>query len=74
MDIADLAQDTIDATLAAALAAARRPLHLVPQPHDATGRACCADCGEPIPAARLAILPRACRCAGCQGRAERWPG
>jgi DnaK suppressor protein len=31
----------------------------------------CADCGEPIPRARLEANPTALRCADCQGRRER---
>lgn len=31
----------------------------------------CADCGEPIPRARLEANPTALRCAACQGRRER---
>lgn len=36
----------------------------------AGGRIICRDCGEPIAAARLAILPTACRCVACQEEAE----
>jgi len=31
----------------------------------------CADCGEPIPRARLQANPTSLRCAACQGRRER---
>lgn len=31
---------------------------------------CCLDCGELIPAARLAALPNAGRCVECQGKRE----
>jgi DnaK suppressor protein len=31
----------------------------------------CADCGEPIPGARLEVNPTALRCATCQGRREK---
>lgn len=34
------------------------------------GRVVCLDCGEPIPAARLRILPTACRCVVCQEEAD----
>ena len=34
------------------------------------GRVVCRDCGEPIPAARLAACPEACRCVVCQEAAE----
>jgi len=30
----------------------------------------CCDCGEPIPGARLRVLPTACRCVECQDKAE----
>ena len=30
----------------------------------------CRDCGEPIPGARLRILPTACRCVACQEEAD----
>ncbi len=30
------------------------------------GRVCCPDCGEEIPAARLAAVPDAVRCVDCQ--------
>jgi RNA polymerase-binding protein DksA len=30
----------------------------------------CRDCGEPIPAARLKVLPFAVRCVACQGTYE----
>jgi RNA polymerase-binding transcription factor DksA len=30
----------------------------------------CIDCDEPIPLARLRVLPAALRCASCQGRVE----
>jgi phage/conjugal plasmid C-4 type zinc finger TraR family protein len=38
------------------------------------GVACCRDCGEPIPAARLAALPDAERCAECQQDFEEQAG
>lgn len=38
------------------------------------GRQTCLDCGEPIPAQRLAHVPNACRCRDCQDRQERQPG
>lgn len=34
----------------------------------------CADCGEPIGEARLAAMPAAACCAGCQAERERHPG
>ena len=36
----------------------------------ANGRVVCLDCGEPIPGARLRILPTACRCVACQEEAD----
>lgn len=70
MDLADLAQPDIDASLTAALAQCRRCLYPVPQVRELDGTPLCADCGVPLLPARLAILPRACRCAECQGRRE----
>lgn len=35
-----------------------------------TGRACCLDCGAPIPEARRARVPNAQRCAPCQNDRE----
>jgi DnaK suppressor protein len=34
----------------------------------------CVECGEPIPAARLAVNPTARRCAACQARREKQAG
>jgi len=34
------------------------------------GVPCCRECGEPIPSARLAVLPDAERCAECQADFE----
>lgn len=34
----------------------------------------CAECGEPIPPARLAVNPTARRCAACQSRHEKLSG
>jgi len=35
------------------------------------GKIVCLDCLKEIPAARLAIAPKACRCVGCQTVMER---
>lgn len=34
------------------------------------GRVVCAECGEPIPAVRLAAVPGAIRCRACQAEFE----
>ncbi len=34
------------------------------------GKACCRDCGEPIPEKRLAAIPGVSRCVLCQQAAE----
>lgn len=63
--------EALDRRMALAQAAARRFERQEPdQERDADGRVVCADCGERIPAARLAALPRAVRCRGCQEDAE----
>lgn len=67
-DEADMAQDTEAKHLAAALACARCRRVEAQEFHG--GRIVCRDCGEPIPAARLDILPTACRCVACQEEAE----
>jgi len=36
-----------------------------PVPDIVNGVACCAECGEPIPAARLAAVPGVGLCVGC---------
>lgn len=67
-DIIDLAS-TVETTLReAAIAAACAPPHY-PQPDTIDGVPCCAECGEPIPAARLAAMPGCGLCVGC---AEEW--
>jgi len=64
MDIADEAQAMEAAHLASALAA-RPGLSVEAQERDRHGRVVCLDCGELIPAARLAAIPDACRCVEC---------
>ncbi len=39
-------------------------------PDMSTGVACCRECGEELPAARLAAVPDAERCVGCQREVE----
>ncbi|MEQ8663936.1 MAG: DksA/TraR family C4-type zinc finger protein [Gammaproteobacteria bacterium] len=53
-------QDQIDQSVADAVERARRALAA------GDGRADCADCGEPIPAARRQALPGVRRCVACQ--------
>ncbi len=69
MDAADSAQLDSSVYLAAALAAVRGPgareAQLV-----AAGRVVCLACGDPIPPARLAAVPGACRCVGCQAEMD----
>lgn len=63
-DEADLAQAGEALFLAGALAAAGAPVR-GPAPVKINGRTCCAECGEPIPFARLAALPGVGLCVGC---------
>lgn len=65
MDPADQADITIEQTLNAGLA----KLHAAASGH---GQAVCADCGEPIPAARRQAFPAAIRCIECQEIFERF--
>ena len=64
MDPADKADALIEQTLNADLA----KLHAAASGH---GQAVCADCGEPIPAARRQAFPAAIRCIDCQTDYER---
>lgn len=68
MDIIDHASDLEERHRAAALAAHRAAR--APAPGTAAD-GLCADCGDPIPAARLARVPGARRCVECQQREER---
>lgn len=72
MDDADRAQREETAHLQAAIAAALPGTDGVEQLRE-NGVVICVDCGEPIPRARLEVLPRACRCVVCQAEAEGWP-
>lgn len=73
MDEIDVAQLTEAAIRADQIARARQRETVPPVWID--GVACCAECGEPIPAARLAACPDAGRCVLCQAEYEetkRW--
>jgi len=63
MDFADQAQaaETVHRQAALASARARNESQILED-----GRVVCRDCGESIPAARLAACPGACRCVACQ--------
>ncbi|MHC1792027.1 TraR/DksA C4-type zinc finger protein [Solidesulfovibrio sp.] len=50
-----------EGAIAAALPAAPAGIQVVED-----GRVVCAECGEPIPAARLGAMPGATRCRACQ--------
>jgi phage/conjugal plasmid C-4 type zinc finger TraR family protein len=67
-DEADRAQIHEEAFLADALARARRPRGRGPDMSDGTPR--CRECGEEIPAARLARVPDAECCVSCQNERE----
>ena len=58
-------QDQIDATIDDAVRRARSRLP------DGPGRSDCADCGQPIPAARRKALPGVRLCVPCQEVADR---
>lgn len=64
MDEADRAEALIEATTANALAR-------IQAAQQQAGQTDCADCGEPIPAARRAANPAAIRCLECQQHYER---
>ncbi|RMF14195.1 MAG: TraR/DksA family transcriptional regulator [Candidatus Dadabacteria bacterium] len=64
-DIVDRAQEREEAHRARAIEAARRVMRPGRQ-RIRDGRVVCLDCGEPIPAGRLAVVPTAVRCLGCQ--------
>jgi len=68
-DPADFAHVQEEAFRAASLAAAKRPPGRGPDMSDGTPR--CWDCGEGVPAARLAKVPDAECCVGCQDERER---
>lgn len=67
-DPADLAHVQEEAFRAASLAQARHTRGRGPDMSDGSPR--CWDCGEEIPAARLAKVPDAECCVGCQGERE----
>lgn len=58
-------QDQIDATIADAIAKARRKLARGP------GSSHCQECGDPIPAARRAAVAGVRLCLGCQEAQDR---
>ena len=67
-DICDNADRVIQQHLQAALDAVHMgddesPIYI-------DGVACCVDCEEPIPVARLKALPNCCRCIDCQEEYE----
>lgn len=64
MDICDNADRTIQQQLQASLESMKNTEDISPLIID--GVACCIDCEEPIPPARLKALPGCCRCIECQ--------
>ncbi|EGJ49034.1 TraR/DksA family transcriptional regulator [Desulfocurvibacter africanus] len=68
MDEVDQSQRAEELFLAEALARRNASEPLGPVFLD--GVACCRECGEPIPAARLAAVPGAALCVGCQSLKE----
>jgi len=68
MDFADEGQQAEALFLAGAIAAARAAL--AGAQVIVNGQVVCADCGQPIPAKRLAAVPGAIRCRDCQEAAE----
>jgi phage/conjugal plasmid C-4 type zinc finger TraR family protein len=73
MDDADRAQPLIEAEAAHA-ALARVDTHPRPQVRNALVGPICCECGDPIPAERLRVVPGACRCFECQELVEEWGG
>lgn len=69
MDEADQSQAAEELFLAEALA--RRATPEPVRPVFLEGVACCHECGEPIPPARLAAVPGAGLCVECQRAFER---
>ena len=59
--------EALDRAAALSQAACRRQ---GPGPEWIDGVACCRDCGEPIPAARLLAMPGCGRCRECQEAAD----
>jgi DnaK suppressor protein len=68
-DIADLAGELEELDRAAAIARLPRAPDHVPDAGKMVERDC-SRCGDPIPAARLAIVPHARYCVECQERNE----
>jgi phage/conjugal plasmid C-4 type zinc finger TraR family protein len=69
MDFGDEGQAAEAFFREAALSAASRPAPAGHQVVEA-GRIVCAECGQPIPLARLVVLPEATRCRDCQEEIE----
>jgi len=69
VDVADDAQQAEALYRDAAIAAAQESVPAGEQCRE-HGVIVCADCGRPIPAARLAAVPGATRCRECQEEAE----
>ena len=68
MDDADISQRAEALFLAEALTA--RDASESPGPVLIDGVACCRECGEPIPPARLAAVPGVGLCTACQAEKE----
>lgn len=66
MDEVDRSAAAEEFDRAAALARALGARPRGEQQRDTQGIIVCLDCGEPIPAARLRVLPNAVRCVECQ--------
>ena len=71
-DEADMAQLVQDREVAAAISLVVNR-HEDEGPEYIDGKACCRDCGEPIPPKRLAALPGVGRCVDCQQAADQEP-
>lgn len=67
-DVFDLAQEREEREREAAILRVRLDARDGRRP---SGQEECEDCGHPIPAERLAILPGACRCTVCQTLKDR---
>ena len=70
MDIFDQAQELERLERETALQRARSPLYWE-GPEWIDGKACCRECGEPIPPRRLEALPGVGLCRSCQEERER---
>jgi phage/conjugal plasmid C-4 type zinc finger TraR family protein len=71
-DILDMAAEVERLQREAAIARARSgTLRSAGGPQIIDGIACCRECGEPVPAARLAAVAGVSLCVDCAGRQER---